>query len=126
MRFITILLILLAAVIGFGAWTTRSLQGTADELAAQIDRMQTLVKHERWREAERALDGLDGDWNRHKRWWTAVVDHREIDSIDFSIARIREYLWAEDEELALGEAAALKKMIRHIPEKEAFTLENIL
>lgn len=126
MRFVAVLLILLAVVVGFGVWTVKALQGTAEELAVRIDHMQALVKREQWREAEQELDGLSGHWNKSKKWWTTVVDHREIDNIDFSIVRIREYLWAEDEELALGEAAALKKMIEHIPEKESFTLENIL
>ncbi|MDI6906563.1 MAG: DUF4363 family protein [Thermoanaerobacterales bacterium] len=121
-----VLLVLLVVVIGFGVWTVQALRGTADELGMRIDRVQALVKQERWQEAERALDGLGGRWEKSKKWWTAFVDHQEIDNIDFSIVRIREYLWAEDEELALGEAAALKKMIEHIPEKESFTLENIL
>lgn len=116
----------LVVVTAMGVWTVQSLRDTSGHLSGRVDSVMVLVRQERWGDAEQALTDLDGDWQKVRKWWTVFLHHREIDNIDFSIARIREYLWAEDEELALGEAAALREMIMHIPDKESLTLENVL
>ncbi len=126
MRIVVTLLIILAIVTGSGVWMVRALDKSADDLAGRIDRIEAQVRRENWDEAERTLEGVGARWAGMKKWWTITLDHKEIDNIDFAMARLREYIRTEDDELALGEAAALRGMIRHIPEKEAFTLENIL
>jgi len=126
LRIVVTLLVILAMVIGAGVWMVQALDKTADDLVKRIDQIEAQVRQEKWDEAERTLAGVRSRWAEMKRWWAVFLDHQEIDNIDFTLVRIGEYLWAEDEELALGEAAALKEMVRHIPEKEAVTLENIL
>lgn len=48
-----------------------------------------------------------------------------MDHIDFSLARVKEYVAGRDKALSLGQLAGLKVMIAHIPSKEAVTLENV-
>ena len=55
-----------------------------------------------------------------------ILDHQEIDNIEFSLAKIKEYVASRDLPLALGQLSELKLMIEHIPRKEAVNLENIL
>lgn len=44
-------------------------------------------------------------------------DHQEMDNIEFSLARVKEYVTSQDDALSLGQLSELKLMIEHIPRK---------
>lgn len=126
MRLLTPLILIFALIIGLGAWTNDLLEDSAHELSQQIEVISGQIAEERWEEAVKHTIKLEEIWKEEARWWPIFLEHQEIDNIEFSLARIKEYVASENRPLARGQLAELKLMIEHIPEKEAVNLKNIL
>ncbi len=126
MRLLITLLIILAVVISFGVWTNQSLAASARDLTHQIDAIANEVQNNRWAGAVAKTNALKKTWGKKATWWPMILEHQEIDNIEFSLARVREYVAARSNPLARGQLSELKLMINHIPRKEELTLQNIL
>jgi len=125
MRLLITLLIIFAAVIGVGFWTNNQLTASADELLLNVDKIHDEISAQHWDSASEHTEELEQNWDRKGKWWPALLDHQEIDNIDFAIARNREYIAAKNAPLALGQISEIRKMIKHIPQKGAINLTNI-
>ena len=126
MRLLASLLAILLVVLAAGYWTNHSLQQSTKDLSQQIERVSQEIKQEQWEAAQKQNQQLERTWQEKARWWPIILDHQEIDNIEFSLAKIKEYVASRDLPLALGQLSELKLMIEHIPRKEAVNLENIL
>ncbi|MDD3880368.1 MAG: DUF4363 family protein [Syntrophomonas sp.] len=126
MRLLASLMAILLVVLAAGFWTNHSLQESTKDLSQQIERVSQEIKQEQWEAAHKQHRQLEKTWQEKARWWPVVLDHQEIDNIEFSLAKVKEYVASRDLPLALGQLSELKLMIEHIPRKEAVNLENIL
>ncbi|MGI6488103.1 MAG: DUF4363 family protein [Syntrophomonadaceae bacterium] len=126
MRLLTPLILILALIIGLGAWTNDLLEDSARELSQQIEVISGQIAEESWEEAVKHTNKLEETWEKEARWWPIFLEHQEIDNIEFALARTKEYVASENSSLARGHLSELKLMIEHIPEKEAVNLKNIL
>ncbi len=125
MKSVLIIVITLCIILGAGYYTITEVTKTADILISKSGVIKTDIENENW---DRALSGLmkfKSFWNDVKSLWTILINHTEIDSIDMALARIEQYISTREKGLALGEMSLLELMIKHIPEKERLTLENI-
>ena len=125
MKSVLIIVITLCIILGAGYYTITEVTKTADILISKSGVIKTDIENENW---DRALSGLmkfKSFWNDVKSLWTILINHTEIDSIDMALARIEQYILTREKGLALGEMSLLELMIKHIPEKERLTLENI-
>jgi len=120
------LLVIFAAILSLGFWTNHLLQVSAGELLQNIEQVTQGLENNQWDEAYEQTIELEKVWDKKAKWWPAVLDHQEIDNIEFSMARVREYIATKDASLSWGQLSELKLMIKHIPEKEAIKLINIL
>ncbi|NLV16657.1 MAG: DUF4363 family protein [Syntrophomonadaceae bacterium] len=119
-----IVVFFLIVIASFG--TNLSLQQSALEMSEYIEQAMEEIKQDQWVPADEHLGRLEDVWENKAGWWPIILDHQEIDNIDFSLARAKEYVGNQHKSLSLGQLAELKLMILHIPEKEKVTLENIL
>jgi hypothetical protein len=126
MRLIISIILILAAIIGAGYWNNLALQSSTNDLTEQIDRVTSTIKKGDWPGAVEQSSQLEKVWKEEAGWWPMVLDHQEMDNIEFSMARIKEYVASQNTALSLGHLNELKLMIEHIPKKEAVKLENIL
>ncbi len=126
MRLFASLLIILILILFGGAWVNYSLQETSLVLSRQIERVSQEIRQEEWETAQKHSHALEKSLDEKTRWWPIILDHQEIDNIEFSLAKVKEYVANRDLPLALGQLSELKLMIEHIPRKEAVNLENIL
>jgi hypothetical protein len=126
MRLLVTLAIIMALIIGVGVWTNHSLATSTRELTSQIDRVAEEIEANRWEAAVVQTEKLEKTWGEKAKWWPIFLDHQEIDNIEFSLARVKEYVTSHSRALSLGQLSELKLMIGHIPEKEAVNLENVL
>lgn len=126
MRFYGALLVLLALIVASGFWTSSYLNASAREISGQIDQVTKEIKHDRWGKARQETVALESTWVRESRWWPVFLDHEEMDKIQFSVARVKEYVTNRNYPLSMGQLAELKAMINHIPDLEGVTLENLL
>jgi hypothetical protein len=90
-----------------------------------IDSVETSIGSSNWNQADTQLTRMIKSWSGVKGYWSALIDHQEIDNIDETLARLQMFIKGKDNASALAEAAALKKFIVHIPEREKPSLENI-
>jgi hypothetical protein len=120
------LAVVLALIIGMIAWFNHSLMLTASNLSQQIDMVNSEIRQKNWQAAVQQCEQLEQDWEKKTKWWPIFLDHQEIDNIEFSMARVKEYVATQDKALSLGQLSELKLVIEHIPEKEAINLENIM
>ncbi|MCL6639185.1 MAG: DUF4363 family protein [Firmicutes bacterium] len=125
MRLLLVLLLIFAAVVSFGFWTNRLLDKSAGELLQNTEQIAQGLENNRWDLAYEQTAALEKTWAEKAKWWPAVLDHQEIDNIEFALARFKEYVATRNTALAWGQLSEIKLMIKHIPEKEAVNVKNI-
>lgn len=126
MRLLTSIGIILALLICLGLWTNYSLQVSTRALTRDIDQISQDIEARHWEKAQAHTEELEKAWRQEARWWPIFLDHQEMDNINFSMARVKAYVASRDNPSARGQLAELRLMIRHIPDKEAVNLKNIL
>ncbi len=126
MRLLSTLLIIFVAIISLGFWTNHSLKVSTDELLGNIEQVVNGIENNHWDIAYTQTIEFEKIWDEKANWWPTVLDHQEIDNIEFAMARVREYVATKNASLSLGQLSELKLMIKHIPEKEAIRIKNIL
>ncbi len=126
MRLLTTLAVILTVIIGLGFWNNYSLQQSSAIITRQIDTVAAEVGSDSWPAAEKEIGQLEKMWKREARWWPVFLDHQEMDNIEFSLARTKEYVTERDTSMVMGQLSELRTMVGHIPRKEAVKLENIL
>jgi hypothetical protein len=126
MRLLTSLIIIFALILSGGLWLNHSLHDSSRELTGQIGQVQADVKQGRWQSAAIHTGKLKKTWENSAQWWPVFLDHQEMDNIEFSMAKVQEYVASHNQSLSRGQLEELRLMIEHIPRKEAINLENIL
>jgi len=119
-------MITIAVLIGIGIWTNDSLQAASDILSDQIDLACQDIRSGEWDDAKQKTRQLELKWQDNARWWPVILDHQEMDNIEFSLAKAKEFVADENSALALGQLAEMRLMIKHLPAKEKVNLKNIL
>lgn len=125
MRLLVVLLIIFAVIVSFGFWTNHMLRESAGEMLQKIEQIEQGLENNQWEQARTGTDELEETWDKKANWWPTVLDHQEIDNIEFSMAKTREYIKTENASLSWGQLSELKLMIGHIPEKESINLKNL-
>jgi len=125
MKSILIIAIALSLILGAGYFTMSEVSRTAHILISHSDQMKSSIENGNWEQAQDNFKEFSIFWHNAESMWTILLNHNEIDNIDISLAKIEQYIKARETGLALGEMAILKLLIKHIPEKEKLTLENI-
>ncbi|MBP1761346.1 MAG: hypothetical protein H6Q64_888 [Firmicutes bacterium] len=126
MRLFVTLMIVLTLLIGLGTWNNSALHDSTNEMTRQIEQVITDINGQRWDQARQETQKLEKSWHENARWWPVFLDHQEIDNIEFSLAKVKKYVDTRNAPLAQGQLSELELMLKHIPDKEAVTLDNIL
>ncbi len=122
---ISSLVILTAFIILSGLYAYKLLDDDSIKLAKTIDEIIESSKSGDWERSANEMHKIDSDWRNMKHAWSSLIDHEEIDNIDVTLSRLQILNEVKDITSLLPEAAALKKLISHIPEKESLTIDNI-
>ncbi len=125
MRSILLIIVTLGLILGVGYYTISEVSGTSEVLLSHCNDIKTGVRDGEWEKALEHLKRFDDFWNGIKPLWAILIDHTEIDNIDMALAKIEQYIKTGEKGLALGELSSLELLIRHIPDKEKVSLENI-
>jgi hypothetical protein len=102
------------------------LEASTGKLLKHIDKIVVDLRKEDWESARAGTADLKKAWEKEAGWWPMVLDHQEMDNIEFALSRFKEYVAARDAALSRGALSELRMMIRHIPEREAVSIRNIL
>ncbi len=121
----TVILTVIVLVLSAGLWSQRYLERTADQLGAQIEPLLTTAYEESWIETGNKLTAFQHQWGPIRKNWALVVVHFEIDQIERSLARVSQYVSAQDKPGALAELGELRILLKHVPERERLTWRNL-
>lgn len=126
MRLLGCIITVFILIISAGLWSNHALQVSTNQLTRQIELVSMEIENKDWETAVIRTDKLEQTWKEEAQWWPVVLDHQEMDNIEFSLAKVKAYVISRNLSLSLGQLSEVRLMIEHIPEKEAVTLENIL
>ncbi len=126
LKVILIISILIISIISSGIFTNHILNKNSKILEEHITQMELYVKNGDWLKAEAELEDIREYWSQVQSTWAMLQSHFEMDNIDSALTKVSEFTKARELSLTLAEAALLKQYIKHIPEKVAFSLGNIL
>ncbi|MEN6350379.1 MAG: DUF4363 family protein [Syntrophomonas sp.] len=126
MRLLASVIAIVILITGAGIWINHELQASTNDLVKQIDRINLEIKGNHWETAMQQTIILEKGWQQEAKWWPVFLEHQEMDNIEFSMARFKEYVASKNKSLSRGQLSEIKLMLEHIPKKEAVTLTNIL
>lgn len=117
-----VLLVVIATSLGVNWY----LEQTSQQLSAGLQQVQQLVSSGQWAEAADIFEQLDEQWAQTSGAWSAIIRHQEIDQLETTFGRIKQFIACREPGLALAELETARLLIEHIPEKERVKLSNIL
>lgn len=123
--YITVGVILLLLGAG-GFWHSNYIHKSADLLVQKIDRVEELIQLEKWDDAQQEMVRIEKEWEGIKQWWSVLLHHQEIESIDITLKRAEKYVAGKNSILGIGELSALRLLFEHISDTEILSLQNIL
>lgn len=124
MKLLVSIILTLILIISGGLGINHELQKSTDDLITQINQISQLITDSKWQDAVDQTQKLEEIWEKEGRWWPIFLDHQEMDNIEFSLAKFKEYVAAQDNALSLGQLSEIRMMVEHIPEKEKVNLKH--
>jgi len=119
-------LIIFMVLVGFAAFSFYYISNTANTLLTDVESVEKSVQAKDWQQAEKKFGELDLSWERTSGIWARLIDHQELDNINITMSRIEKFIETKNLTGFMPESAELKLLFKHIPEKEALNLENVL
>lgn len=126
MRGIAIVVLTTLTIVLVGTGTILYLERTATGLAQLLLATQDAVLVEDWNKAEEMLNASLARWEALQQAWSALINHKEVDEIQMTLERAKEYVANQEKTSALAELAVAKLLVEHVPGKEKLSLSNIL
>jgi hypothetical protein len=120
------------ALLGFalcillGVLGHRFLQRSGQHLCSQIDRLDRKTQMQQWQPAQKHLLALNRQWRRIAPIWAVLIHHQELDNIENAFIRLRGAIRGRDYPNVLMISGELQHFLQHIPQREQFTVINIL
>ena len=114
--------VLVAIWTAFDSYSDARLDGYIYEINKLV---MPAVEREDWESARAAFDRVSDDWHKYRKISTFFFDRRLLNETDYSIARAKYYIKAEDLSNSSGELASLKEQLTFFHSNESFNLANI-
>lgn len=109
-----------------GSYLSQSwLDRTADQLNQQLDEVELKLNAGDWDQSLLSLKKLRKNWERIKPYWAILTNHKEIDLIEESLTKTIRAASCKSSADTLINLGVLRNSIKHIPEKERLSLENV-
>lgn len=126
MRTLITIVIIVILLLGGSLTSYQYIQNSTQALVVPLETVERSISTKKWTVAQKELNTIRLRWDEDKAWWTVILDHQDIDTIDISIMRLEKYIEAQDVSLSLGEVAALELLVDHISDTAKLNLQNIL
>jgi len=123
---VVIIVIVLILVFVSGYLMSYYFNKSSKSMDIELARLDSEVRTNKWIPASQVLEIMENKWKGMKSTWELLIDHQEIDNIDLSVSKMKEYVKGKDRVNALAEISSLKLLFEHIPKKDSLSLTNIL
>ncbi|MCK9216851.1 MAG: DUF4363 family protein [Firmicutes bacterium] len=119
-------LIIVILIIAVGILTIEMLKRESESLHNLFTEIENSIYFDEWEKAKHIVKETQNQWDKYKKIWPMLIDHLEIDNVTVRLSELQAYILNQDKTESLSKLAALKVLIKHIPEKESFIIQNIL
>lgn len=102
-----------------------SLDRTADQLNQQLGEVELKLNTGDWDQSLLRLKKVRKSWEKVKPYWAILTNHEEMDLIEESLTKTIQAASCKSYADALIYLGVLRDSIKHIPEKERLSLENV-
>ncbi|MDO0824487.1 DUF4363 family protein [Desulfosporosinus nitroreducens] len=126
MRTLLTIVIIVMLLLGGSFTSYRYIQTTTQTAGEHLELLEQSISIEKWEGAQKELSTVQQSWEKNNTWWSILLDHEEIDTIDISLSRLESLLARQDVTLSLAEVSTLKLLFENLHDKEKFTLKNVL
>ncbi len=126
MRTLTTIVVIVLFLIGGSFTSYRYIQTTTQNVGTYLESVEQSISSRNWDEAKKGSATVRQSWDKNNTWWSILLDHQEIDTIDLTLKRLERFIETEDLVLSLAEVSSLKLLFEQIYDKERFTLKNVL
>lgn len=117
----------LFVVIILSIFIQKYLEKSSKVLIIEIDKLMEAVEADKINESVKLREQVQEKWDNTKKKWAALIDHEEIDNIEETMHRVEMLIGDPEEKVELlSELNRLSFYLEHIPEREAFSLENVM
>lgn len=116
--------IILSLLIGW-VYISNHLNESVEDINKDLITLENSVYNDNWDEADRISKVIDLKWKESSKLLMLVIDHNEMEQVNFSLSQVKAYLSIKDKALLTGEIGSLKYLINHVKEKESLSLDNI-
>ena len=126
MKQLILSIIIVVVILSLGVFTIKTIGKEAENLNTLLIEIENSVYDDNWAEANIVSESIKELWDKYKKEWPMLIDHLEIDNLSSKLAELRAYITSSNKDETLAKVAALKILVKHIPEKESFIIQNIL
>lgn len=103
------------------------LEKSSEKLVNEIENLIEMVENDEINNSIKLRYNIQEQWDETKYKWAALIDHEEIDNIEETMHRVEMLIGDTEEKIELlSELNRLRFYLEHIPEREKFSIENIL
>lgn len=102
-----------------------SLDRTAVRLNQQLEVVEAELIARDWDQSLRELDQLRKVWDQIKPYWAVLINHKEMDLIEEALIKTITAISSQSYADARIHLDLLRGFIKHIPEREEFSLVNV-
>lgn len=125
MRSLIISLILAVLLIITGIWHQSKYEAVASELIDSNEKVIERLKYNDFAGAMAQLNTFSDDIEHSEKFFSAMGNHDELDSIELCLASLRGYTQGEQKYDALSEAYSMLFLLEHLPKNARLRSENI-
>lgn len=119
---VILLLLVMGTWFGFDMYSENEL----DKYLSSIDTEIMLnIKEENWQEAADALEKLQNDWHKYRKYAEFFLETTELNEISYTMTKSKAYIENEDAASAAGELSYLRDQIRFLDVDESISSGNI-
>lgn len=119
-------LILLAGILAFSLWNSKTMAADTARWQAQLRQADALAQSEDWEGAAAALSASYQDWSARQTYLHIVSQHNAVDEADTMYRRCLAFASTQELSELLAETAGLTERLRLLTEMEQLSIRNIL
>lgn len=116
----------LAAILAFAVWNSRTMQTDTDRWRAQLQQVETLAQAGDWSGAAAALADSYEDWTARQTYLHIVSEHDAVDDAEAMYHRSAAFAAAQEPSEFRAELSDLRDQLRLLAEMERFSIRNVM
>ncbi|MEQ2128546.1 DUF4363 family protein [Caldanaerobacter subterraneus KAk] len=126
MRYAISLVVFLLVFIFFLDFASiKYLDSTSQKIDSLLSQVEDHIKSGDWEKAKDWVKKAESEWKKIDRKWALLVEHREIDEIEINMEKLKSFVESKNRDHSMAQLKTVKMLLKHVPENEKPSFENI-